>query len=183
MNPKSWKKWYGGIIRRVNPGWGVGAYIEWEMGGNPSKITEFIPQERLTFISEDYGIEYSFILSETSKETIVTYKESIIDAQLMESSPYTQEMRIEATLKNLKYQSEFDSRCFIATAVYESSEAPEVIELRKYRDNVLMENLAGHLFVKVYYAVSPSISEILEKNRHLKRVGRVFLDRIVKRIK
>ncbi len=101
MYPKNWKKWYGGIISRVNPGWREGAYIGWEMGGNPSRITKFIPCEILSFVSEDYMIEYSFILSENSNGTIVTYKEDFIDPKFMEASPYTQEMKIEATLKNL----------------------------------------------------------------------------------
>ncbi|MGB9936223.1 MAG: hypothetical protein ACPK7O_00740 [Methanobacterium sp.] len=59
------------------------------MGDNPSKITEFIPQERFTFISLDYGIEYSFILSETPKGTVVTYSEAMIYPQLMQESLYT----------------------------------------------------------------------------------------------
>ncbi|MGB9936222.1 MAG: CFI-box-CTERM domain-containing protein [Methanobacterium sp.] len=88
-------------------------------------------------------------------------------------------MKIESTLKNLKYQAEFDSRCFIATAVYGSSEASEVIELKKYRDSVLMKNSACSLFVKFYYAISPSISRILEKSEPFKRISKVILDKIV----
>ena len=55
------------------------------------------------------------------------------------------------------------SGCFIATAVYSSYDAPEVLELRRFRDNVLLESTIGTKLVKIYYAVSPTLAERLKK--------------------
>lgn len=42
--------------------------------------------------------------------------------------------------------------CFVATAVYGSSESPQVQALRDFRDSVLMENALGKKFVEFYYS-------------------------------
>lgn len=49
------------------------------------------------------------------------------------------------------------SGCYIATAVYGSYDCPEVWTLRRYRDNVLDKSWYGRLFIKCYYAISPSL--------------------------
>ncbi len=51
--------------------------------------------------------------------------------------------------------------CYIATAVYGSHYAPEVVTLRNFRDEVLQNSLAGRLFIKVYYALSPPVADYL----------------------
>ena len=54
-------------------------------------------------------------------------------------------------------QSEKSGGCYIATAVYGSYDCPEVWTLRRFRDNTLSKTLIGQAFIKVYYAVSPTI--------------------------
>ena len=49
------------------------------------------------------------------------------------------------------------SGCYIATAVYGSYDCPEVWTLRRYRDNVLDKSWYGRLFIKCYYAISPTL--------------------------
>lgn len=51
--------------------------------------------------------------------------------------------------------------CFIATAACGDRFAPEVIALSTFRDDVLMRNQIGRIFVRTYYAVSPSIATVL----------------------
>ena len=67
------------------------------------------------------------------------------------------------------------SGCFIATACYGNYDAVEVVVLRQFRDQRLMNSLAGRLFVKFYYAVSPPIARKLEKSEKLKKMVRVYL--------
>ena len=55
-------------------------------------------------------------------------------------------------------------KCFIATAVCRSPESPEVVELRKLRDLVLMQSAPGRLFVSAYYACSPPLARALGNN-------------------
>ena len=44
--------------------------------------------------------------------------------------------------------------CYIATAVYGSYDAPEVIVLRHFRDHILARSVAGRLFIHCYYFIS-----------------------------
>ena len=73
--------------------------------------------------------------------------------------------------------------CFIATAIYGSHLAPEVIILRDYRDHVLMKNIFGRLCVTIYYCVSPTIARFIRRNVFVKYIIRRFiLDPILCRI-
>ena len=47
--------------------------------------------------------------------------------------------------------------CYIATAVYGSYDCPPVWTLRRFRDRVLAASWYGRTFIRVYYAVSPSL--------------------------
>ncbi|OAD18619.1 hypothetical protein THIOM_005777 [Candidatus Thiomargarita nelsonii] len=60
--------------------------------------------------------------------------------------------------------------CFIATAVYKSYDAPEVITLRAFRDNILKKSLLGKMSVRFYYKVSPSIAGVLGESIFMRNV-------------
>lgn len=55
-----------------------------------------------------------------------------------------------------KYQDK-SGGCYIATAVYGSYDCPEVWTLRRYRDDVLDNTWYGRLFIRTYYAISPTL--------------------------
>ena len=62
----------------------------------------------------------------------------------------------------LRYEKE---GCFIATAVYGDSNAPEVHVLRDFRDEILMNNFFGRKLVDVYYSgIGEKIGDFLEEN-------------------
>lgn len=69
--------------------------------------------------------------------------------------------------------------CYIATAVYGSYDCPEVWTLRRFRDNVLAETRAGRLFIKLYYAVSPSVVRRFGRTGWFNAFFRKRLDRFV----
>ena len=56
--------------------------------------------------------------------------------------------------------------CFIATTAFGDSEAPEVLLLRRFRDQVLDCSLGGRAFVSKYYECAPMVSRYIE-NRPL----------------
>ena len=73
--------------------------------------------------------------------------------------------------------------CFIATAVYGDYEAPEVVELRKFRDNVLEKNAFGRLFIKLYYKISPPFATWLKAHSSISKIIKNVLDIFVGKIK
>ncbi len=73
--------------------------------------------------------------------------------------------------------------CFVATACYGDYDAPEVLVLRKYRDEQLLTNWIGSLFVKFYYFVSPPLAKRIEKSDKMKQfIRKYFLKPIIIRI-
>lgn len=73
--------------------------------------------------------------------------------------------------------------CFVATAVYGSYDCPQVWVLRRFRDEVLLQTLCGALFVKTYYAVSPSLLKGIGDTRLFKTLCTRILDMFVNRLK
>lgn len=57
--------------------------------------------------------------------------------------------------------------CFIASACYQNIDAPEVDLLRQFRDTKLLPTKIGHLFVNLYYRVSPPIAEWLSRHHRI----------------
>lgn len=73
--------------------------------------------------------------------------------------------------------------CFIATVCYGDYNSSEVLLLREYRDNVLMPNPFGKLFIKFYYFISPTLANAIAKSDTAKTVVRnCFLKPIVAKV-
>ena len=68
-----------------------------------------------------------------------------------------------------------DSRCFIATAVFESSETKEVLFFREFRDQKLLTSIHGKFFVKTYYYLSPNLANMITRNKRVKTVIKKFI--------
>jgi Domain of unknown function (DUF4157)/Double-stranded DNA deaminase toxin A len=65
-----------------------------------------------------------------------------------------------------------DSACFIATACYGTSRAPELEVLRKFRDEVLMKSAPGRWFVRSYYRASPPMAMWLWRHDRARTIVR-----------
>jgi hypothetical protein len=73
--------------------------------------------------------------------------------------------------------------CYIATVCYQSETAPEVIQLKKFRDDTLINFWFGRLFISTYYLFSPKISEYLKNKPKINTIIRkTVLDKIVNKI-
>lgn len=72
--------------------------------------------------------------------------------------------------------------CYIATCVYGSYDCPQVWVLRRYRDSVMKNSVFGRLFIRLYYAVSPTLVRCFGELTAFRNLGRRLLDPIVAKL-
>lgn len=72
--------------------------------------------------------------------------------------------------------------CYVATSVYGDYDAPQVQVLRRWRDQVLWHSSLGRLFVRSYYAVSPSLVRAVGDRKWFHVPSRWVLDRLVRKL-
>ena len=70
----------------------------------------------------------------------------------------------------------------MATAVYGSYDCPQVWTLRRYRDNKLAKTASGRLFIRSYYALSPTLVRLFGARSWFRRLLKPRLDRLVSRL-
>ena len=75
------------------------------------------------------------------------------------------------------------SGCYIATMAYGDYDHPQVIELRKFRDEFLSKSYLGRNFIKLYYKYSPLLVEKLKDKTKTNDIIRTLLDQFIKIIK
>ncbi len=72
--------------------------------------------------------------------------------------------------------------CYIATMAYGDFNHPQVLVLRRYRDNVLSKTILGRWFIKCYYFFSPKIVKLLNNQEVINSFIRRMLNQIIKKI-
>ena len=72
--------------------------------------------------------------------------------------------------------------CYIATAVYGSYDCPEVWTLRRFRDETLSRSWYGRLFIRFYYALSPTAVRLFGDTEWFQNFWRTRLDNMVTRL-
>lgn len=78
---------------------------------------------------------------------------------------------------------EGSSGCFIATAAYGSYLDAEVMELRRFRDRVLLRTAAGRTFVGWYYRASPPLADWIRHRAWARALARTLLTPVVLGVK
>ena len=73
--------------------------------------------------------------------------------------------------------------CYIATMAYGSYDAPEVLVLRRFRDEKLNKTFMGRVFIANYYAFSPILVKFVKKTGIADRLIRRKLDGFVSRLR
>lgn len=83
-------------------------------------------------------------------------------------------------LENAKKNSQ--EGCYIATAVYGGYDQPEVMILRRFRDEVLRSTFIGRLSVKIYYFISSGLAKRLRKGSWINETIKRLLDKFVRKL-
>lgn len=92
--------------------------------------------------------------------------------------PYNKEA--QEVLKPKKEPVQNSGGCYVATAVYGSYDCPEVWTLRRFRDYCLAETWYGRAFIRVYYALSPTLVKCFGDSKWFKVMWKVHLDKMVR---
>lgn len=75
----------------------------------------------------------------------------------------------------------FDDACYVATAAHGDLDAPEVVALRRYRDERLARHRPGQVFIAAYYALlGPAGAAVLNRFPALKAPARRALAPVVR---
>ncbi len=80
------------------------------------------------------------------------------------------------------YQSNKSGGCYVATCVYGSYDCPEVWTLRRFRDFKLSASWYGKLFIKLYYATSPTLVKWFGNTNWFKNLWQGPLNRLVSKL-
>lgn len=81
--------------------------------------------------------------------------------------------------ETINRNKEIQGGCYVATCVYGSYDCPEVWTLRRFRDYTLDETWHGRLFIKCYYAISPTIVKRFGNTDWFKTFWKKKLDKMV----
>ena len=133
---------------------------------------------RIYDASDKYGGRQKFAAKQLAKFISYTpiYADLVKKAQVFMKSSKHPDV-IKTFLISSKAQR---TRCFIATAAFETSTAPEVIELRYFRDHYLKTNSFGRKAVYFYYKCSPRLACFLDQQNWLKPSVRAILRVVIK---
>jgi len=155
-----------------------------------SKIT--IPQEKRQRPFEDVGFyfENADLLNAFRCSVELKYPyETTLTSDIIKT-PNWYENRKGSTLNGNNYtygnsgnNSSSASGCYIATAVYGSYDCPEVWTLRRFRDYILAQSWYGRNFIKLYYAISPTLVHWFGETKWFKAFWKSKLDQLVLRLK
>ena len=89
--------------------------------------------------------------------------------------------RVDAAKRAEEIEAKY-SGCYVATCVYGSYDCPEVWTLRRFRDDTLGATWYGRLFVRAYYAISPTLVKWFGKNEWFKKMWKGTLDRMISKL-
>ena len=100
------------------------------------------------------------------KPNIDDFKRALYVRFLMDFEEYVPDDYLDRIINIKKYMIK-DERCYIATMCYKDYDSKEVVFFQNIRDQYLLNNYVGIIFVKVYYNISPRIVRRIKSKKWL----------------
>ena len=130
-------------------------------------------------------VEHKVIPVSESKPPVSSPKPPASTPKPTDSTPKPSERAVSQTQPNRQQptpKQKPKSGCYIATAIYGSYDCPEVWTLRRYRDNVLDNSWYGRLFIRCYYAMSPTLVKWFGTTAWFRKIFSKPLNRLAGRL-
>ena len=86
-------------------------------------------------------------------------------------------------VSEMREKNKTEGGCYIATMAYGDYDHPQVLELRKFRDDILSKTILGRSFIKFYYKYSPFMVEKLKTKKGINFLIRAILDLMITSLK
>jgi len=136
------------------------------------------------YIIELFGDKYTDKAVGCWKDGIKQQNQSLIyfserESQISEMTEYAKKVQQYDETYQMPNLNIPKGGCYVATCVYGSYDCPQVWTLRRYRDNTLAKTWYGRLFIKAYYAVSPTAVKLFGHTKWFKNMWQSRLDRMV----
>lgn len=145
-------------------------------------------------IEKMYSVNFIYqeITTQSLTPTVATKKYTITLENSVREAFLTELKQIKEVNPNLDYIDELISKnsegkptggCYVATCVYGSYDCPQVWTLRRYRDYKLAKTWYGRIFIRTYYATSPTLVKWFGKTNWFKNMWKPKLDKMVETLK
>lgn len=131
--------------------------------------------------SKDFGAYGTPYVYDRRGPVLVDSRKFVADAETFDI--YYKNFLMLYYKKGIENPTNKEGNCYIATAVYGSYDAPNVLVLRKFRDNFLLERGWGKKIVSFYYKYSPEIACKLKKTSLINKLVKKVLNIIVNTLK
>lgn len=80
---------------------------------------------------------------------------------------------------NMRIESKSGATCFVATASYMDPAHPDVIFLRNFRDNFLVNYRLGIKFIDWYWIYGPKLAKFVSMNKYIRKFSKFCLQLLV----
>ncbi|MBR6657840.1 MAG: TFIIB-type zinc finger domain-containing protein [Oscillospiraceae bacterium] len=120
-----------------------------------------------------------FLLSSVDVELVTSRGKDMVLVDYIKKFEPDYTLHIKTTSNSVSSES---GGCYVATAVYGSYDCPEVWTLRRFRDFTLAKSFFGRLFIRTYYAISPTLVKWFGETKWFKNLWKPTLDKMVARL-
>lgn len=139
---------------------------------------------KIALIEMDFNIKQRYNENKSSLKTLLSQVRNMKSA--IDTIPITTRKPTPNYSTSSRQSSSSNSNssggCYIATMAYGDYDHPQVLELRKFRDDVLAQSFFGRMFIKIYYATSPHLVKLLKGHEKINKYIRNRLDKFIDKL-